>query len=458
MLSINCSVKLSDYLKEKNMVESKKSYKFYISFLTLILVIINGTVFRSSVLGLLSAFFGLFLFLDPQYLIPIVFASGALNASSFIFGNFTASRYFALLFIFAGIVKAFGQKKVKYLIFMYLIGYGSYCAVSAVASSNGASESVLTLLINVMTAMFIMFVPYDKMNDVFKLLFICGMLMIAAMIVIYLRGDYTVSVNRYELVEDVNNNSVAISISQTAILLLGTIFVIKDLNKFLKYLAIAFVAAGAFIVFILGSRSGFGGVAAAIAVGMFMYIRISPSKTRSIAIILTVIVVIILIVPIILSFFPELMDRFTFSNIEETGGSGRFDIWGTVFKEVILKYPIFGVGFGGHNIRDILFANEVYHGGTHNMYLDIFAQLGLVGGLYFFVGLFYLMIKDYVWARRNRAFVIPLLLLVGLLINGFGENIHASRPFWFAVMLSVWFNISDEIKNEKTLAWVDDTL
>jgi O-antigen ligase len=101
------------------------------------------------------------------------------------------------------------------------------------------------------------------------------------------------------------------------------------------------------------------------------------------------------------------VSRFNLSQIIETGGSGRVDIW-RVGLQMFREHPLTGVGFGNFTKLYGYFGQQVsvssYYApyGPHSDFLGIAAELGIVG-LFFFVGL----LMD-VWVRFARFFRQPL--------------------------------------------------
>lgn len=128
--------------------------------------------------------------------------------------------------------------------------------------------------------------------------------------------------------------------------------------------------------------------------------------------------------------------------------TGRFDIWGRVI-DLGLTSPVVGVGYLGYWLPWVEPFDRLgeMHGmvylQAHNVWLDVFMQLGLVGVL-LWAGLQYRAVANCLGALYRapvgeRALnAIPLLLWVALFVQGLAE----SRPWIeFGMMLLVIFAI-----------------
>lgn len=128
--------------------------------------------------------------------------------------------------------------------------------------------------------------------------------------------------------------------------------------------------------------------------------------------------------------------------------TGRFDIWGRVI-DLGLTSPVVGVGYLGYWLPWVEPFDTLgeMHGmvylQAHNVWLDVFMQLGLVGVL-LWAGLQYRAVSNSLGALYRAPAgdhalnAIPLLLWVALFVQGLAE----SRPWIeFGLMLLVIFAI-----------------
>lgn len=84
-----------------------------------------------------------------------------------------------------------------------------------------------------------------------------------------------------------------------------------------------------------------------------------------------------------------------------TGGAGRLDIW-QVAWEVLKHYGVFGAGIGNFPTVYSIYAGYAPHfrgfdRGSHNLYLEITAEAGIIGILVFMQA-----VRTQLWAGRNN--------------------------------------------------------
>ncbi len=88
----------------------------------------------------------------------------------------------------------------------------------------------------------------------------------------------------------------------------------------------------------------------------------------------------------------------------------------------ISKYPIFGIGIGNWEIESVKYENPYlkdfvvpYH--THNDYLEVAAESGIIGFFFFFGSIFYLfflLIKNIFFRDKNENTIFLLYMLIAL--------------------------------------------
>jgi len=170
----------------------------------------------------------------------------------------------------------------------------------------------------------------------------------------------------------------------------------------------AMIAAGIVFLGILCSLSRMGFIAclsslvAMTAVTLFRAGFFTWKKALAVSLVTTTILVTFLF------FAPEaLIDRFSdLPQEEQSAGFTRSTLWRQTLP-LIAAYPLFGCGFGGYESAFIKFKNfaPLYTADfAHNDYLQILAELGLVG------------------------FVIAGALLLFVLAKALRASLHASKP------------------------------
>ena len=178
-----------------------------------------------------------------------------------------------------------------------------------------------------------------------------------------------------------------------------------------------------FAVLVTGSRGGMLGVATIIIV----YILYSKQKITigTIAIVLG-----IAVIPFIPDFFFE-----RWGKAVETGGAGRLDIW-YVGCIALKKYWINGAGLSNFNYAYTEFENyaptfQGTHRASHNLYLGIFVQLGLVGMTLMILAIWkhYKAIQTRVAIYDNETVMLKASFW-GILLSSFFLDPVWRKDFW----------------------------
>jgi O-antigen ligase len=74
--------------------------------------------------------------------------------------------------------------------------------------------------------------------------------------------------------------------------------------------------------------------------------------------------------------------------------------------------------------------------GTHNLVLHLLLEVGVVGAVPFFVGLF-LCLRAAWSARRGPQGVLPLAILVTMLVGSLAGHLLARKEFWLILALAM---------------------
>lgn len=416
---------------------SGNSYKKIFSLISVTILIISTFFLKSPYLGIVAAFFALLCFDRPIYLFPPLLISTLLNESCFIWGNVTGSRVFSIMLIVA-IIFSRGVKKFNRNIFIYVSLLMIYVLFSSLFSYSGLTTSTYTMLLNLILVLFMskLFFTTDEIYDVFTVMFIACILFVASMFAKYFQGVDVFANGAYALLTGINNNSIGISLEQIGCVILAEYIIHKSVG-IKKIIAIVALISDIALIFLSGSRSAL--IALLGATFIYSIIMMKEQKYRLRIIILYCMAV--LVGGIVLGYLMEnnaiLSQRFTMNDIMETGGSGRVGIWEIVWNNIVLKYPLFGVGFGGQNVIHVLSLNGNIHSGAHNILFAMLAEMGFVGTTILIVGLIWLVKKLNDIRKYNINAILPLLMLMALLINGIGENIYDSRIMWLVIGLSV---------------------
>lgn len=121
---------------------------------------------------------------------------------------------------------------------------------------------------------------------------------------------------------------------------------------------------------------------------------------------------------------PESMERiFDFSGY--SGGSSRNQIWGNIL-ELIKNNFLLGAGWGAYYGY-----NGLYHA-THNTYLSILSDGGIIGLLLFSSSIVYS-----IYYSIKRKFLLSIIILISGLAPSFFIDAINKRFFWNAIIISI---------------------
>lgn len=182
-----------------------------------------------------------------------------------------------------------------------------------------------------------------------------------------------------------------------------------------------------------------GSRGALLVIGISFFIAIAFMKKMGLKIKLSISTILIIVIGYVVftNYFPsQSIDRIT-----TFSGDPRFELWDAAFH-VFRKYPLFGGGMESASMFSILLAGNY----SHNVYIDIVVNFGIVGSILFllFLKLNILRVKkqdkDYFYSIF-LAFLLPLFF-----INGFN-----TASLWFPlIFLTILSNFS--ISNETRLS------
>ena len=137
----------------------------------------------------------------------------------------------------------------------------------------------------------------------------------------------------------------------------------------------------------------------------------------------------------------------------------RYELWKTSFR-VWKDYPLFGVGSGGvttYKVEHMLYKNIDTNYVTHNTYINILAEMGLIGFL-LFVGIISISIMGYYrsmlkFRRKDqglyRIAVLFSAILVCWLTACMSLNLQHNRYLWMAIAMGLAMNNKVIVKNQK---------
>ncbi|MEM1484906.1 O-antigen ligase family protein [Oscillospiraceae bacterium PP1C4] len=138
---------------------------------------------------------------------------------------------------------------------------------------------------------------------------------------------------------------------------------------------------------------------------------------------------------LIIVFVPSLRSRLDIRLLISSGGESRALAWYNFIFHVVPRHLLIGVGLSG--INEIAALQALGYGlpsiESHNIFIAILVQtgfLGLIVYMFFFCFVFY---RQYSRLKFHSGLIMPLLLFVGLLVNGLGEVVFIEPFFWYTL-------------------------
>ena len=206
------------------------------------------------------------------------------------------------------------------------------------------------------------------------------------------------------------------------------IWIIIQSKILVRFFCSLILLLGTISLFLLSTRSTFVGLAIIITIftATTLYFRERKNIKESLARIS------FFIIPVIVAFFissllvanatdaveesilnGSVASRIQSIKLENDASSGRLHLWEGAF-DYAKKHPFTGAGYGNWKLASIPYEKEFtndlfvpYH--SHNDFLEMFADLGIIGGLSF--GLMFLLFPIYaitIWRNKNaKAFYLP---------------------------------------------------
>lgn len=162
-------------------------------------------------------------------------------------------------------------------------------------------------------------------------------------------------------------------------ILYSTLYLIRGNKKILKILIIVFIGLSLYGAFLGGSRGGLVGIAVGVFICIFREINLSAKRFAQI---MGIIIIGALVFFFVRSYIPqELLNRMTFQSIQDSGGSGRFDMYNNYLHTFFDNKSVINIlfGYGKESCKVILGKS------AHNIVIDYLWDLGIVGLLFHFI-------------------------------------------------------------------------
>lgn len=423
----------------------------YAFLLTAAACLVGSTGNTALMLGITAMFAPLFL--KPQMLLgPVLFFT--IFDDFLLVGSSASASRFITIFLIVGAVISMLQKgsiKKTSLYFLLLIAFG---VVLSFYATYGSSSLPISYVLNIILTIAMINLAVKSTENISKQFYIYAILALAFVYFLFAKNgfDSLVEGTRMTIGEDVNSNQMAMGLAIVMAVL------VSNLLLFRKHalLNVLFIGGNLVALFLTGSRTA---LIASVVTAFLLYIinaQDKRSKRNAFLLLIGSVALLILIYNTLQKYFPILMERFTSESVEETGGSGRLDVWSTFFTKLFPKYWFIGMGFDASNLVYAIGSINAEAHGAHNVLVDILSRSGVVGLILYavcFVKFFSITLKT---LRVNKFLILPIAIVLTTLINGIGENILATRFLWYGIGLGYMFLNTANKENEKSTGGVLD--
>lgn len=344
-----------------------------------------------------------------------------------IIGSVSLNNYIAICaFVFVFIIR-FYKKEIAVNKSVIIISLYFLYQLFSIIIGSGLNSRNLIFLFYFILALVVGFVDWnDREKEFFELCFVLGMIIAIAIVLL----NYTPGSNRLYL-------SIGRNIDQnyfSSNFIFATAILTKKMYNNKYKLIYCFILVLEFLViFLLGSRTGL--------LGNLAVVCIYTLFTKKYAI-LYLLIFLMLYFIIFYQFSDILPDwvirRFSYEKVLHSTGSGRTIIWKDylhLFRDSSFKYKIFGNG------RGIIYDENFYRIGTHNIYIKNLIEGGLIGVIFqmiFYGNLFYISIKN-----KN---ILTLSILIGFCVCGMFLDLEDYRIFAMLIAVVLSYNKNFNIK------------
>lgn len=208
--------------------------------------------------------------------------------------------------------------------------------------------------------------------------------------------------------------------------LFAVIYFIKGKYLPLKVLFVIFLAFSAYGAMLGGSR---GGLLAIIAGAVTIVIKEFKIGKKVIFPILGGFIVLVIIVLLIQKYIPqELIERMTLSSVQESGGSGRFDIYSIYLKTFFEQSNLGRIIFGYGKESCVLVLGKA----AHNILLDYLWDMGICGLVLHLIVVFNFF--SFCWKSRNS---LSLGIIIATMVWSLTISTSDQLMYWVLMYIAV---------------------
>ena len=198
-----------------------------------------------------------------------------------------------------------------------------------------------------------------------------------------------------------------------------------------RFYYLLLVAVSLYSIFLSGSRGGFLAIAVTVAAFAFIYPPKSPKRFLYLA---AGLVFILGFWVILKPLLPEnIVERMSVDSVIESGGSGRTDIWKSMFKTIITEPNKLLFGRGITTLHRFLRDGAWQEATAHNQLLQVAYNQGMVG-LISFLALTGISFFRCVKRRKTVAIAIVGMMALSMSLT-FNQT---TRTFWNLIAYSAF--------------------
>ncbi|TYZ24505.1 O-antigen ligase family protein [Selenomonas ruminis] len=353
--------------------------------------------------------------------------------------GFSIGRIFLLTIAFIAIIDAMFSKKIKnnqyLLVLLFLYPLWMTCSLLW-TPSNCVNQGIIRTGFTIAICVFFFLISCRDISEIelkkIKNKIIIGGV-ISSLLLIALGGDYYGDEEevRYSLTPQTDPNYYSMYLLMPVALVFKAITTSTGKNKAIAVLSMIIML---YAIFLCGSRGAL--------LSIFIMLVIELVRNRRFCIIMMLLFCIYMAFDSVGEIYP----RFEINTL--ASGAGRSLIW-TVITQMIKDNIICGVGVSG--IKGVYDEYAIQAGvgflaghgrDPHNAYMEIFAELGIVGFVLYTMIILVSLYNNYKYKKNNFDMSIGI---VGTLIAAFFLSSVLEEAIWFYLVL-----LTMRIKNDET--------
>ena len=214
-----------------------------------------------------------------------------------------------------------------------------------------------------------------------------------------------------------------------AYLIMSTLVCVRRLMERRRLFPVYAIVLGLSFYAVLktGSRGGLLGILLGVAAYAAIGIRSIRAK---IAIAVTAVFLGFIIITFVVPMLPEdVVERYTISSIQETGGSGRTEIWEFLLDYAFQEPMRLIRGSGIFSTYDIMYSAGFQNGVAHNTFIQVLNDEGLIGVILFTASVAACILRN---IRRRPLYACAMVALIGFALS---LSFYVFKPYLNIMMM-----------------------